>query len=1025
MATTLKRCIMLILRESERRETERGGNSDKKKTVPQGIKNKQNNNTNHSKNKFKMKRNVRFLATLVAMMFLLGSSIFAQKQYTYKTFNNDPMGVREYTLDNGLKVYMSVYKDAPRIQTYVAVRAGSKNDPSTTTGLAHYLEHMLFKGTQKLGTTDWEKEGPIIQQIEDLFEVYRMFDDSATRAVIYHKIDSLSYEASKISVANEYDKAMTAIGSKGTNAFTSNDYTMYVENIPSNQLETWAMVQGDRFQNMVLRLFHTELEAVYEEKNISLAKDGRKTNEMMMAALFPHHPYGQQTTLGTIEHLKNPSMRNIRNYFAQYYVPNNMCVAMAGDFDPDEAIRIIDKYMGCWKPGNVPEFHKVPEAPITSPIVRTVTGLDPENITIAYRIDAGNGSHEALLASLLDQVMSNGKCGLIDLNINQQQKCMGAYAYTYALNDYIAYVFGGRPLQGQSLDDVKDLLLQQVELVKQGKFEEWLLEAAINNVEYTIQKMAESNDSRARQMAYAFVQHQSWDEICNEINELRKISKQDLVAFANKVFREGAYTVVYKRQGTPDPIVKVTKPAITPIEVNRDKTSDFLAEIKSHQVTPIEPVFVDFNKDMQKTKQANGSELLYVKNNENSTFSLNYYFDFGSDADKTIDLAADLLDYLGTSKHTVDQLNEEFFRLACDYSLSVSNKTISVHIGGLSKNMEKAMALVEEIFSDVQPNDEALQSLVERIIKGRKDNKSNQQNAFRALTQYAMYGENSSFLDVLTDQELRAYNSQQLVDAIRGLFAYKHRVLYYGDASIDQVKATVTKIHKTPKSLKKVPANKKRQPVAVGGNQVLFCHYDAKNSYVNEYFRGGKYDVKLLPQVSLYNEYFGGSMNAIVFQELREKRSLAYNASAYYSQTGEKDGYFFDQAQVVTQNDKLGDALAAYEDLFNNMPEAQANFDLAKESSISSLRTARTTKFGIINRYLTFERMGWKSDPSKTFFAMLPSMTMQDVVNFNNKYVKGQKKCYIILGNEADTDFQMLAKYGKVKKVKLDDLFAY
>ncbi|MBQ2508469.1 MAG: insulinase family protein [Bacteroidales bacterium] len=970
------------------------------------------------------KKNVKIAALFVAMVFVVGS-LFAQKQYTYRTFKNDPMGVREYTLDNGLKVYMSVYKDAPRIQTYIAVRAGSKNDPPTTTGLAHYLEHMLFKGTQKLGTTDWEKEGPIIQQIEDLFEVYRMFDDSATRAVIYHKIDSLSYEASKISVANEYDKAMTAIGSTGTNAFTSNDYTMYVENIPSNQLESWAMVQGDRFQNMVLRLFHTELEAVYEEKNISLAKDGRKSNETLMAALFPHHPYGQQTTLGTIEHLKNPSMRNIRNYFSQYYVPNNMCVAMSGDFDPDEAIRIIDKYMGCWKPGQVPEFHKVPEAPITSPIVRTVTGLDPENLTMAYRIDAGYGSREVLLAGLLGEVLSNGKCGLIDLNINQAQKCMSAYAGPYTLNDYTAFMLSGRPLQGQSLDEVKDLLLQQIELVKQGKFEEWLLEAAVNNMEYAIQKRAESNNSRASQMAYVFVQHEDWGDVCNEVNELRKITKQELVAFANQVFRDGAYAVVYKRQGTPEPVVKVTKPAITPIEVNRDKTSAFLSEIKSRQVTPIEPVFVDFKKDLQKTKLANGSELLYVKNEENSTFTLNYYFDFGSYADKTIDLAADLLEYLGTSKHTADQLNEEFYRLACSYSMSVSGKTINVHVSGLSKNMEKALALVEEIFSDVQPNDEALRSLTERIIKSRKDSKSNQQTAFRALNQYAMYGDNSSYKDVLTDEQLRAYTSRQLVDAIHGLFAYQHRVLYYGDATIDQVKATVAKVHKTPKSLKKVPANKNKQPVAVSANQVLFCDYDAKNSYVNEYFRGGKYDVKLMPQVTLYNEYFGGSMNAIVFQEMREKRSLAYSASAYYSNTGEKDGYFFDQAQVITQNDKLLDALTAYEDLFLNMPEAQANFDLAKESCISSLRTSRTTKFGIINRYLTFERMGWKDDPNKTLFNALPTMTMQDVVNFNNKYVKGQKKCYIILGKESDTDFNALGKYGKVKKVRIDDLFAY
>ena len=209
-------------------------------------------------------KKTRLIFSFVALIVLSCGTLMAQKTYQYKTYPNDPLNVREYTLDNGLKVFMSVYKDAPKIQTYIAVRAGSRNDPHETTGLAHYLEHMMFKGTQRLGTTDWEKEKVLIQKIEDLFEAYRMFDDPTTRAAIYHKIDSLSYEASKIAIANEYDKAMTAIGSTGTNAFTSNDYTMYVENIPNTQLETWCEIEADRFQNLVLRLFHTELETIYE-----------------------------------------------------------------------------------------------------------------------------------------------------------------------------------------------------------------------------------------------------------------------------------------------------------------------------------------------------------------------------------------------------------------------------------------------------------------------------------------------------------------------------------------------------------------------------------------------------------------------------------------------------------------------------------------------------------------------------------------------------------------------------------------
>ena len=973
-------------------------------------------------------KKIRFVLCIVVLAVLSCGTLMAQKTYEYKTYPNDPLGVREYTLDNGLKVFMSVYKDAPKIQTYIAVRAGSRNDPHETTGLAHYLEHMMFKGTQKLGTTNWEKEKVLIQKIEDLFEAYRMFDDPQTRAAIYHKIDSLSYEASKIAVANEYDKAMTAIGSTGTNAFTSNDYTMYVENIPNNQLETWCEIQADRFQHLVLRLFHTELETIYEEKNMSLTKDNRKVNDAMFAALFPHHPYGNQTTLGSQEHLKNPSMRNIRNFVATYYVPNNICISMAGDFDPDEAIKIIDKYWGDMKPGIVPELKFEREQPITSVITKNVSGLDAENTVRAYRLDSGNGSHDAMLADLLESVLNNGKCGLIDLNINQQQRCMGAYAGTYTLNDYGAFMFGGQPMQGQTLEQVQALFDEQIALVKQGKFDDWMLEAAINNMKLAIMKRAESNNSRASQMAYAYVEHRNWGDVCNEINELSRVTKGEIVAFANRLFKDNNYVIINKLKGEPEPILKVSKPPITPIEVGRDNESAFLKEIKARQVKPIEPVFVDFSKDLKKSKLKNGAEVLYVQNVENKTFNLVYRFDFGYRAGqlgKTIDLAADVLEYLGTAKYTPEQLQQEFYKLACNYSVNVGQENINISISGLSENMDKAMALVDEIITGVQPNEQALQMLVARILKARENAKHNQQRCFSALGNYGIYGSDSPTLDQLSEAQLKGYTCQQLTDAMHGLMNYKHRVLYYGPESLESFKALAN--NHTYKMNKKAPANKKITPKAVSENTVYFVDYNANQTYMREHFRGEKFNTKNTPVMNIFNEYFGGSMNAIVFQEMREKRSLAYSAQSYYATPGDKDGYFTNAAIIATQNDKLIDAMNAFNELFDQMPESEANFQMAKDAMISGIRTARTTKMGIINSYLNYEKMGYdmKKSRAQILFEAYPKVTMQDIVNFNHKYIKGQKKVYMCLGKEADMDFNALAKFGKVKKLKLEDIFGY
>ncbi len=301
----------------------------------------------------------------------------------YEFALNDPMNVRIYTLSNGLKVYLSVYKNAPRIQTFIAVKAGSKNDPADATGLAHYLEHMVFKGSDVYGTKNYAKESVEIKKIEDLFETYRKTKDDAQRKKIYHQIDSISSVAAKYAIANEYDKMLAGIGADGTNAFTSFDQTVYVNEIPSNQVENWLKIEAERFRKPVLRLFHTELEAVYEEKNRGLDSDDNKTWEAIFSGLFKNHTYGTQTTIGTIEHLKNPSMVEINKYYNKHYVPNNMAIIMSGDFIPEVVIGQIEKHFGSLQAKPVEKYNAAPEAAITQKIVKEVVGPNPASVAMA------------------------------------------------------------------------------------------------------------------------------------------------------------------------------------------------------------------------------------------------------------------------------------------------------------------------------------------------------------------------------------------------------------------------------------------------------------------------------------------------------------------------------------------------------------------------------------------------------------------------------------------------------------------
>ena len=575
----------------------------------------------------------------------------------YETVPGDALQTTIYTLDNGMKIFMSVNKEQPRIQTYMAVKVGSKNDPSETTGLAHYFEHLMFKGTEHFGTVDYEAEKPMLDEIEQLFEVYRQTTDEAERAAIYHKIDSVSYEASKLAIPNEYDKLMAIIGADGTNAWTSADETVYTEDIPSNQIDNWARIQADRFRHGVIRGFHTELETIYEEKNMSLTQDSRKLWEAIDKALFPHHPYGLQTTLGSQEHLKNPSITNVKKYHDVYYVPNNIAVCVSGDFDPDEMVAAIEKYFGDWEPNpEIPTLQFEPEAPITEPIVREVYGLEAENVAMAWRLPAPSDLKTAAVAEIAGAVLYNGQAGLMDLDVNQLQKALYVYGGYEAQADYSYFLALGAPKQGQTLEQVRDLALEEVAKLRSGDFDEALLEATVNNIKLNKMRQLEDNASRAQNYVTAFINGIPWKDACKDIDRLAAVTKDDVIAFANEYLGENAYAVVYKRQGEDKTVQKISAPKITPIVTNRDMASDFLTEIQNSEVKPIEPVFVNFDKDMSKFGLAEGAEVLYKKNDLNDVFNLQLVYNKGTQQDPALGLAMNYLSYLGTPDMSAESM---------------------------------------------------------------------------------------------------------------------------------------------------------------------------------------------------------------------------------------------------------------------------------------------------------------------------------------------------------------------------------
>ena len=946
-------------------------------------------------------------------------------QYEYTYVEGDPTKTRIYKLSNGLTAYLSDYEDKPRIQTLIAVKAGGKNDPATNTGLAHYLEHIVFKGTSDFGTMNWEKEKVLLDSIEGLFNAYAKITDPEARKAHYKIIDQVSNEASQYAIANEYDKLLALIGATRTNAYTTEDRTVYMNEIPSNQVDNFFKIEGNRFRKVVPRLFHTELEAVYEEKNQSLDSDGWKAQEAMNAALFPKHQYGTQTVIGTIEHLKNPSITEIIKYFNTYYVPNNVAICVSGDIEYSETIASIDRYFGDWKPNeNLPQWVKTEEAPITEPIVREVVGPSAESLQIGFRFD-GRSSKDFAYLQLIDYMMSNSEVGLIDLNLKQKQLVLNAGSYVNEFNDYAVHLFYGTPREGQSMEELRDLILEQIDKVKAGDFEDWLIEAVVNNLKKGEIQSLESNYSRAASQVTAFTNDIPWEVMINETNALANITKEGLIKFVQDNYQDN-YVILYKRNGTDENKLKVEKPEITKVAVNRNSKSDFYQDIESTEVKQLQPVFVDYENDIKRFTMNKGVEVIYNQNVENKLFRLYYFSETGRNSDPMMAHAIEYLDYLGTDQYTSEEIKKEFYKLGCSYFVSVGENTTYIGLTGIAENMDKATDLMEGLLSNPVANEEALAGMKEDILKKRENQKKSKGAImYLGLMNYGMYGANSPFTNVLSNKEVLDLTSDALIQQIKTFTRREHKVMYYGPLKEDELVTSLNEHHILPEAFLPKTEEVNFNMVKNDETAVYWADYDMVQAEIAMISKGAEFDVSRAGVSRLYNSYFGGGMNSVVFQEIREAQGLAYSAFSSYNQATKKGENDYMMAFVGTQADKQDEAMQAMLEIINDMPKSESALEIARKSIISNLESQRTTKASLLFSYINAQRRGLDYDLNRDIYRDVQNLGLDDIAAFQEKYIKGQNYNIMVLGSKDKLDFKTLSKYGNVKELSLEELFGY
>lgn len=929
----------------------------------------------------------------------------------------DPMRTTIHRLSNGLTVYLSPNRELPRISAWIAVRAGSKNDPAESTGLAHYLEHMNFKGSTALGTTDYEKEKPHLDRITALYEEHFKATDPKERERIYKEIDKENIAASKYEVPNELDKVYKRLGFHGVNAFTSNEETVYVVDMPENRVEAWATLESERFAHPVFRLFQNELEIVYEEKNRGMDNPEEPFYEALNKQLYKQHPYGTQTTIGTIEHLKNPSLKNMYGFFNAYYHPNNMAVALSGDFDRKELLALLEKRFGSWKPAPPP---KPKTWPLPKPKGREFVELKyeaEEKVAIAWpTVPRGHPDADAL--TVMDMLVDNAAAGLINLDLVQAQKVKAAGSGPSFYNDAGDWGVYAVTKKDQPLEEAEKLLMGEVDKLKAGSFSEEDMKAVITAFEVSEKAKLESNEARVAQMVDSFVHYEPWPVTAGRLERLRRVTKADVVRAAGRYLGEDR-VVVYRRNGKPE-IPNIPKPGFTKIELDPSRESEFARRTLALPAAPIEPHWLVKDRDYTISELPSG-RLYATRNPFNDLFSLSWSFERGRRQDRNLCAALDLLELSGAGDLTADQLKKKLFGLGSTISYGCSDRDASVSITGLNENLWTTLRLMNQRF--LHPNIEAdmLKRMVEVQIGAHADAKKDPEAIYGALGAFATEGKDSPVLSELSDKELQALKEDELRRLMAAFMDYKRRTLYVGNREPGELAKLLAE---PDRRYKDSPARAPIRYQTPDKPVLYFTHRDMVQAQVGLFAQDGVLDLDSILDYSFYSNYMGGGMNSVIFQEVREARSLAYGAWGGYSFGGHKGDDNMIYGGLACQADKTAEAASLLRDLLKSPPWSEQRFIDASKSIEENYRTNPVRFRSIPGSLMSWEDQGIEGgDPRPKRFEKALRYKLDDLKAFAQR-MKAKTLSLYVLGARDRMSPEVKA-LGNFEEKTLEQIFPY
>ncbi|MDY0198038.1 MAG: insulinase family protein [Tenuifilaceae bacterium] len=965
-------------------------------------------------------RTKHFLLGLVSL-FILTASI-SSSGYAVSFDKGTPI-VTQYTLSNGLTVILNEDHSKPEIFGVIMVKAGAKNDPDNATGMAHYMEHMLFKGTQQLGTIDWEKEKPHIDKIFELYDELGKTTDETKRKEIQTQINEESLKAAEFAIPNEMSNLINEMGGSNMNAGTGPDYTMFYNKFPSSEVEKWIDLYSHRFSDPVFRSFQAELEVVYEEKNLYNDQFQTKLIEEFQKHFFKKHPYGQQTIIGTIDDLKNPSLIKMFEFFKTYYVPNNMAVVLTGDFDSNEVIPLIEKKFGAWIQKEIPEPRIWNEEPFNGRELQEAK-LTPIKIALLGFRAPSAIKKESLIADVTLRILNNNySTGLLD-KLTLDGKILAAQAISMPYYDHGATILFIIPkIIGQKFESAENLVLAEIEKLKKGEFDDWMLDAIKQEMYRSHTTGMESNENRALLFAEAFAKGESMDEALAYSDRVMEISKDDVVKMANTIFGPN-YLAFHSKMGFPKK-EKIEKPDYKPLKANTNARSEYAKHFET--IPSHEPKIqsIDFNKDVITETIYSGHKLQVVTNPVNDIFSLTFVFEVGQIENPMLVFAAEGINMSGAGEYNVTQLKEEFAKIGTSYNIYANDSYTFIEVQGIEANLPRTMELIGLLISDPKLEQGKIKTIIEGETTNRKMQRSEADNVAQALFEFGMYEQKSGYIDRLTTKELKKLQASQLIDAFKKSTGYTCQVRFTGKTPVGDV-ASLIKTH-IPLAQNPTIGNSPIDRLAkqYTENTVLFVDKPkARQSNVFLFINGAPFNVEEVVAMEAFNDYFGGGFSGLILQEIREYRSLAYSAGGYFNTPLKAGSPTNFGGYVGTQADKTLTAMETFNGLIREMPAKSERIDMIRNHLQLSALTNRPSFRGLASTIENWKKLGYETDPMLVNMPAYKNISWGTVEKYYKENMKDKPVVYMIVGDKKQVDMKELEKYGKVVEIKEKQLFS-